>query len=426
MLYSADDFDEDALFAAAVEFGVEDLLPRDRSPVCLSVTATTTSRPNTWRLTWASPLSSPVRWCRYAWVDAVVAEPDLFDKVVEVLDQARLVIVDEDAGRDVHGIDQHQALLDAALEQALLHLGSDVQIVPGGVGCRTANIPRYDFMPAGYVPRRRLSLPHRRYRNPIRRPERGGVSQRPGPARDGRRRGAQPPLQKKIRSLQELLDISRRAQSQASDLRTILKDLVHTSCTVLKAESASLLLLDEKSPASWSFKVVSDGGMAARLEGLRLAPGEGIAGQVAATGTRRIVTNVDKDPDHCGRFDSISGLATRSVMAVPLAWRGQIYGVLELVNLTPYVRAEDVDHVETVASIAAQAVANAELMDTLRQNPGRSWYRPVNFRIHRDHWQPAWPMRLNQPLTGMSGLSPSCSCANCASWRWSRRRSLQD
>src|SRR5688572_15102580 len=43
-----------------------------------------------------------------------------------VLVQPRLVVVDEDAGRDVHGVDQHDPLRDAAAAHRRLDLGGDV------------------------------------------------------------------------------------------------------------------------------------------------------------------------------------------------------------------------------------------------------------------------------------------------------------
>jgi hypothetical protein len=46
--------------------------------------------------------------------------------------QSRLIVVDEDGGGDVHGIDQAEAFFYAALPQALFHLGRDVDKGPPG------------------------------------------------------------------------------------------------------------------------------------------------------------------------------------------------------------------------------------------------------------------------------------------------------
>ena len=56
----ADDFDEDAFAAVAVEFAVEDLFPGAEVEFAVG-DGDKTSRPMIWRLRWASALSSPVR-----------------------------------------------------------------------------------------------------------------------------------------------------------------------------------------------------------------------------------------------------------------------------------------------------------------------------------------------------------------------------
>ena len=57
----------------------------------------------------------------------------LLQPLIDVFDQPTLVVIHIDAGRDVHGRNQHHAFLDAALAQDLLHLGRDVDV--GGWEC---------------------------------------------------------------------------------------------------------------------------------------------------------------------------------------------------------------------------------------------------------------------------------------------------
>ena len=59
---------------------------------------------------------------------------ELLQPVVEVPVQAGFVVVDEDRGRDVHGVDQAEPLPDAAFAQAVLDLGSDVEIAAARAG----------------------------------------------------------------------------------------------------------------------------------------------------------------------------------------------------------------------------------------------------------------------------------------------------
>src|SRR5438067_1198017 len=119
-------------------------------------------------------------------------------------------------------------------------------------------------------------------------------------------------LQEKVQLLTEMLDVSRHLNSSL-DLRTVLNQLIVTCAQVLKAEDASIMLLDEAT-GELIFKVTS-GQAGQRIEGVRLHRGEGIAGQVALTGESRAVPDVEDDPDHSDRMDQLSGLQTRSVIA---------------------------------------------------------------------------------------------------------------
>ena len=74
--------------------------------------ATTTSRPITWRFMCASALSSPVRLWRYC--DDGFVRREVFQPFFVVVMEARFVVVDEDGGGDVHGVDQDQSFFHAA------------------------------------------------------------------------------------------------------------------------------------------------------------------------------------------------------------------------------------------------------------------------------------------------------------------------
>ncbi len=54
----------------------------------------------------------------------------LFQPHLIIVMEAAFVVVDEDAGRDVHGVDEHKTLLYAALAQRLLHLRGDIDNPP--------------------------------------------------------------------------------------------------------------------------------------------------------------------------------------------------------------------------------------------------------------------------------------------------------
>src|SRR5580698_550972 len=57
----------------------------------------------------------------------------MLQPLVDILDQSALIIVHVDAGRDVHGGDEHHALLNAALGNDFGDLRSDVHVSPAGL-----------------------------------------------------------------------------------------------------------------------------------------------------------------------------------------------------------------------------------------------------------------------------------------------------
>ena len=89
--------------------------------------------------------------------------------------------------------------------------------------------------------------------------------------------------------------------------------------------------------------------------------GEGIAGTAFSTGTARLVEDVSRDPAFAARFDAASTFHTRSVLAVPLIARGQVLGVIELVNGVsdrPFTQ-DDLMALTAIADFAAIAIENA-------------------------------------------------------------------
>src|SRR5689334_21701084 len=122
----ADDLDQDLLVALAVELAVEDLLPRAEIELALRDRADDLA---------AHELALEVR-VRVVLAGAVVGvggrarvvRGELLEPLREVLVEARLVVVDEDARRDVHRVDEAEAFLHPALVDRLLHVASDVDV----------------------------------------------------------------------------------------------------------------------------------------------------------------------------------------------------------------------------------------------------------------------------------------------------------
>jgi len=98
-----------------------------------------------------------------------------------------------------------------------------------------------------------------------------------------------------------------------------------------------------------------------QLLGLRVNPGEGIAGWVSQHNKGLLVPDVHKDDRFSARFDAATRFHTSSILAVPLAFKGRMLGVIELVNGAGdgAFKEEDLKILCTVGEFAAIAIENA-------------------------------------------------------------------
>ena len=147
------------------------------------------------------------------------------------------------------------------------------------------------------------------------------------------------------------------------ELPIILDRIMHEIREYFEPQNWSLLRLDPNT--NELFFVIAEGIDAALIEHLRLRPGEGIAGKVAQTGQAIYVPDVSQSPNFSGRIDALSGITTRSVIAVPLNFRNRVYGVIEMINTEegPLFTDDDYLVLQTIADFAAIAFANAQLYE---------------------------------------------------------------
>ena len=104
------------------------------------------------------------------------------------------------------------------------------------------------------------------------------------------------------------------------------------------------------------------------LRNLKLKVGEGIAGTVVKTKESIFVPDVARDARFTDKIDKITGFETRSIIAVPLIFRGEVYGVIELINRSEGGSFTEEEHfsLSTIADFAAIALANSTLYDKIR------------------------------------------------------------
>ncbi|MGE4536967.1 MAG: PP2C family protein-serine/threonine phosphatase [Desulfovibrio sp.] len=157
-----------------------------------------------------------------------------------------------------------------------------------------------------------------------------------------------------------------RLVTESLDLSEVLERIMTTSRQALSAEAASLLLVDETpgpGQGDLIFTVAQGPACQDLRGGFRLAPGEGVAGWVAARAEPVLLVDAYDDPRFNPDVDRLTGYRTRSMACVPLLYRGRVIGVAQCINRAgggAFTR----DEVETFSLLAAQAavaIVNARL-----------------------------------------------------------------
>ncbi|MBK6429419.1 GAF domain-containing sensor histidine kinase [Candidatus Amarolinea dominans] len=170
-------------------------------------------------------------------------------------------------------------------------------------------------------------------------------------------------LQSSQRRLTQLNLLQEVGQSIASslDLADVLRETTNLAASMLDAEGAALLLIDEDQQEL--IFAVPVGEKEHELRQQRMNINEGVAGWTLRRGQAVIVNDVRNDPRFTKSVDQATGFLTRSILCVPLQANARIVGVLEVVNKRndqPFTQ-EDQEWVSALATQAAVAVANAQL-----------------------------------------------------------------
>ena len=165
-------------------------------------------------------------------------------------------------------------------------------------------------------------------------------------------------------TLELLLEVGRLLSSKL-EIGELLTSVLELSTRVVDAESASLLLLDEKTQELYFDVALGLGPAAAKI---RLPLGKGIAGSVAKNRAPEIINAVRQDKRWSPSMDAHSGFVTRSILAVPMLLKGRLVGVLEAINKRAGDFTDtDLRVFEAFASQAAVAIDNARLFSSLRE-----------------------------------------------------------
>jgi len=134
---------------------------------------------------------------------------------------------------------------------------------------------------------------------------------------------------------------------------------VHDSWNI---EASSIWLLNEETQ---TLRVLTNVGTAVEeLEKLELNIDQGIVGEVVQSGKPIYTNDVASYEHHYREADEKTGFETRSLLCVPLIFRGQVVGAMQLLNKIDGDFGEmDLERARTIATAIAIAVSNALLFD---------------------------------------------------------------
>ena len=168
-------------------------------------------------------------------------------------------------------------------------------------------------------------------------------------------------LAARMEEVKTLLGITRTITSSL-DLdevaRLTIKE-VHASWNI---EASSIWLVDDdRKLLRLLVNVGTDPDILSRF---RLELGQGIVGRVVETGRPLYSNDVPNNPYHYREIDEQTGFKTRSILCVPLIFREEVIGALQLLNKrNGFFDAEDVERASSIATAVAIAVTNAQLFE---------------------------------------------------------------
>ncbi len=169
------------------------------------------------------------------------------------------------------------------------------------------------------------------------------------------------PLNNRIQQLERLIEVGRNLSAML-DLEPLLQSIIDVAADLTYSQEASILCYDEEQgnlvflAAPW-FK-------RAQMSQIRVPLDSSIAGQVFTCGEPIVVSDASNDPRIFRDVDKRGDFETKSMLSVPMVFKGRTTGVLTAVNKLgkgTYTE-EDINILEILASQAAIAIENANYL----------------------------------------------------------------
>jgi len=142
-----------------------------------------------------------------------------------------------------------------------------------------------------------------------------------------------------------------------SNPRRTFQDILAIVTEAIPAEASSLFLVTAEDGTMTV--VAATGPVADKVKGMKLPPGIGMPGVVARDRRPVAVSDVKKEPEYSRERHKIAGFETTSLLAVPVLHKGDLTGVLEVLNRrdSPEWQRHEIELLERIAR-ATGAIVN--------------------------------------------------------------------
>ena len=170
--------------------------------------------------------------------------------------------------------------------------------------------------------------------------------------------------ERRVQELQSISEISRTISTEQT-LEVLLPLVTRLVSERFDFYHCGIFFVDDTRQFAVLQAANSEGGKRMLTRGHRLELGTGIVGTVALSGTPRIALDVGSDAVY---FDNPDLSETRSEMALPLNFRGETIGVLDVQSVRPGAFTEsDASTLSILADQIAIAIENARLFGQMQQ-----------------------------------------------------------
>jgi len=134
------------------------------------------------------------------------------------------------------------------------------------------------------------------------------------------------------------------------------QEILAIATEAIPADASSLFLVTAEDGTMTI--VAATGPVADKVKGMKLPPGVGMPGVVARDRRPIAVSDVKKEPTYSRERHKIAGYETTSLLAVPVLHKGDLTGVLELLNRRGYPEwaAHEIELLERIARAAGAMI----------------------------------------------------------------------